>query len=161
MLRFFIADNFVVFSSPRIFAYMTRERINKKLRNETQIATAERRLASATAKAAYWETRINKLRNEQLQFQLERQMPLGPSTRKNQKKYVVWVSVREILMEPSRRGGMTTAELFEATQEQHSRLSVITFRAYLREFSSPNRGLLEKRDGRWHLAKMVTNTLQS
>lgn len=134
---------------------MKRERVNKKLQNELQIAHAERQLAAAKSRVGYWDGRLHMLRNEQLRLSLETQLPLGPSTKKNKKKYVVWYSVRAILMESVQPRGMTTAELYQEICDEHPRLNIITFRAYLREFSQPDRGLLNWQNDRWHLAEAV------
>ena len=90
---------------------MKRERINKLLQNETQISNAERNLASALAKVQHWQSRLDKLRKDELRIRLESHLPLGPSTRKNQRKYLVWATIRALLKEPLHQAGMTTAEL--------------------------------------------------
>lgn len=131
---------------------MKRERTNKLNRVRDQITIAERNFESAVAKTTYWEGRLNQLRKEELSIQLESQLPLGRSTKKNQKKQIVWASIQEILIDPSRRAGMTTAELHQAALEHHRSLNIITFRAYLLEFSRPKRRLLQKKGDRWHLA---------
>lgn len=132
---------------------MKRERFDKAVRNEHQIVVAERNLAAADEKARRWKQRIDKLRQEQLAIRLERRLPLGRSTNKNRKKHLVWYAVQEILGEaPS---GMTTAELFAAVREEQRRLNIITFRAYLREFCSPERRLIDNQSGRWVLAELV------
>ena len=76
---------------------MKRERINRILQIEMQIGVAERNLEAAKAKAAKWEQRLKMLLQDQLTARLESQLELGPSTRKNQKKYVVWQTVKGIL----------------------------------------------------------------
>lgn len=135
---------------------MNRERINKALQNEMQIGTAERRLAAAKAKVASWERRLRLLQDEQLKIRQESQLPLGRSTQKNQKKYTVWYSVREILR-TTLLEGLTTAELYEAVCDEHRNLNIITFRAYLREFHCVWR-LLDKQHDRWHLAEAVKSS---
>jgi hypothetical protein len=127
---------------------MKRERVNKAQQNEMQIASAERRLESARAKVAHVERRLQRLKNEQLKFRIESQLPLGRSTQKNQKKYTVWYSVREILTDTLRDG------------HEHRNLNIITFRAYLREFHCSTQ-LLEKQHDRWHLAKTVGSAATS
>jgi hypothetical protein len=105
------------------------------------------------------ERRLQRLKNEQLKFRIESQLPLGRSTQKNQKKYTVWYSVREILTD-TLRDGLTTAELYEAICDEHRNLNIITFRAYLREFHCSTQ-LLEKQHDRWHLAKTVGSAATS
>jgi len=121
-----------------------------------QIATAARRLTVAKAKVAYLEKRLRLLQDERLKLSLESQLPLGRSTQKNQKKYAVWFSIREILMDTLSEG-LTTAELHDAVCDEHRNLNIITFRAYLREFHCA-RQLLDKQHDRWHLAKAVRTT---
>ena len=82
---------------------MKRERVNRALKNEMQIATAARRLTVAKAKVAYLEKRLRLLQDERLKLSLESQLPLGRSTQKNQKKYAVWFSIREFSWTPCQK----------------------------------------------------------
>ncbi|WP_045836697.1 hypothetical protein [Hyphomicrobium sp. 99] len=130
---------------------MKRERVNQALKIEMQIASTRRRLAVAMTTAANLENRLRLLEEQQFRLNEESQLPLGRSTRKNQKKYTVWYSVREALRD-TLSDGLTTAELHQAVCEEHRNLNIITFRAYLREFHCV-RHLLDKKHDRWHLAK--------
>lgn len=138
---------------------MKRERINRALQCEQQIAYAERQLAAAALKFERWEERLRMLREKQLKIGLDSQQPLGPSTKKNKRKYVAWDKVREILMDARQPVvGLTTAELYRQFCDEFPRMNIVTFRAYLREFSRPNRLLLIKRGDRWVLADAVRNS---
>ena len=132
---------------------MKRERINKLNQLSNQIAIAERNFGASSAKATHWELRLGQLRKQVLSIQLEGALPLGRSTKKNQKKQIVWESVKEILLDLSGRAGMTTNELHRSALEHHHRLNIITFRAYLREFCEKR--LLYKQGDRWNLSDVV------
>jgi hypothetical protein len=138
---------------------MKRERVNKDRQYELQIATAEQRLAAAKDRAAYWEQRLKLLQAKQLRFRLKDKSPLGRLTRKNQKKHLMWNSVRQILTD-TLRDGLSTAEIYQAMREEHPNLNIITFRAYLREFHHPMR-LLERHHNLWCLSKMLTSAAAS
>jgi hypothetical protein len=130
---------------------MKRERINKALQCELQIAYAEQQLAAAKRRLERWDERLRMLREKQQKLSLESQLPLGPSTNKNKRKYVAWYKVRAILREQAQPFGMTTAELHREFCDEFPRMNIVTFRAYLREFSQPNRRLLKRQNDRWAL----------
>lgn len=134
---------------------MKRERIDKALQFTAQIVVAERNLAAAEAKVRHWALRLDKLRGEQLALRLENQRPLGRYTQKSKRKHVTWYVVRDILTQPEHRRGLTTGELFRIARHDLGKLNRITFRAYLREFYSPERGLLKREGDRWHLNDIV------
>lgn len=127
---------------------MNRERVNKTQKIEMQIANAERRLAAAKAKVAYWEQRLQIVQSEELAIRIESHAPLGRASKKNQKKHVVWYDVRDCLLNTF-SAGLTTAELYATVRVEHRNLNIITFRAYLREFA--DKRLLEKQSDRWRL----------
>jgi hypothetical protein len=129
---------------------MQKERINKIGQIQMQIATAERRLASAKDKVARYERRLQILQGQELSLRMESARPLGRATKKNLKKQTVWYCIHDCLRN-SAPAGLTTSELYAEVREEHWNLNLITFRAYLREFSSPNLRLLEKFQDRWRL----------
>lgn len=124
--------------------------MNKAILIEAQIAVAERNLVAANAKVLQWQQRLEQLRRKQLALRIESKLPLGPSTRKNEKKYLVWYAVKDILAQHDARSGLTTSELLARAREDFGPLNAVTFRAYLRDFARPP-GLLIKKADRWHL----------
>lgn len=134
---------------------MKREKTNQLIRVGDQISHANKCLDAARKKAQRWETRVTQLKEEELKLRIAHQLPLGSSTKKNAAKQSVWYSVAEILGDPIRQAGLTTSELFEVVREEHRRLNIITFRAYIREFSSSDRSLLVKQGDRWNLPGVV------
>lgn len=130
---------------------MKKERVNKLHQIQMQIATTERRLASAMDKVVRYEQRLQILQRQELSLRIECDQPLGRPTKKNRKKRAIWYSVRECLLN-STSAGLTTSELYEVIREEYWNLNLITFRAYLREFSNSRNRLLEKLQDRWCLS---------
>jgi seryl-tRNA synthetase len=145
--------HFAIFLSWCILLRMKRERNDKISELERQIATVEQKLESANEKARRYNARLQELRGKLLNRRLEAQLPLGRSSKKNQKKQLVWSSVREILSEPARLSGLACDALFREILKGYPRTNIVTFRAYLREFS--DRQLLVKNDGRFQLNDVV------
>jgi len=116
-----------------------------------QIATTERRLASAKDKVVRYGQRLQILQSQELSLRIESDQPLGRPTKKSRKKRAIWYSIRECLLN-SAPAGLTTSELYEVIREEYWNLNLITFRAYLREFSNSSNRLLEKLQDRWCLS---------